>query len=166
MPSVVASLRAVREEERSLALGLQSIILRCVGSIPGPILFGVFMDKACSLWEQTCGKSLSLSPPIIFFRSQRNEVPVCCMTTTRWLCPWYNKYGFPFKETIAQTLTYISGWDISHGQDHLNPLLHPRLLLQSPQQYHRLQPASERGRPWKRSATWAPASDKRCLRQW
>jgi len=54
MPSVVASLRAVREEERSLALGLQSIILRVVGSIPGPILFGVFMDKACSLWEQTC----------------------------------------------------------------------------------------------------------------
>ena len=61
MPSVVASLRAVREEERSLALGLQSIILRVVGSIPGPILFGVFMDKACSLWEQTCGNCSVLS---------------------------------------------------------------------------------------------------------
>ena len=64
MPSVVASLRAVREEERSLALGLQSIILRVVGSIPGPILFGVFMDKACSLWEQTCGNCCLISKDI------------------------------------------------------------------------------------------------------
>ena len=160
-------MRAVREEERSLALGLQSIILRCVGSIPGPILFGVFMDKACSLWEQTCGRSLSLSPPIIFFCSQRNEVPVCCMTTTRWLCRWYNKYRFPFKETVQKlTCLQISGGDISHGQDHLNLLLHPRLLLQSSQQHHRLQPASQRGRPWERSAPGAPTSDKRCLRQW
>jgi len=57
MPSVVASLRAVRPEERSLALGVQSIILRVFGTIPGPILFGAFMDKACTLWEQEeCGE--------------------------------------------------------------------------------------------------------------
>ena len=96
------------------------------------VKLGIFMDKACSLWEQTCGRSLSLSPPIIFFCSQRNEVPVCCMTTTRWLCRWYNKYRFSFKETVQKlTCLQISGGDISHGQDHLNPLLHPRLLLQS-----------------------------------
>lgn len=54
MPSVVASLRCVQEHEKSLGLGLQSIILRLIGSIPGPVLFGSFLDKACILWEPTC----------------------------------------------------------------------------------------------------------------
>ena len=93
MPSVVASLRAVREEERSLALGLQSIILRVVGSIPGPILFGVFMDKACSLWEQTCGNCCSFSkniferylhPPLLVLLSLSSE--------ERGSCLLYNNY--------------------------------------------------------------------------
>jgi len=54
MPSVVASLRCVRKDEKSLGLGLQSIILRLIGSIPGPVLFGSFLDRACILWEPTC----------------------------------------------------------------------------------------------------------------
>jgi len=54
MPSVVASLRCVRKEEKSLGLGLQSIILRLIGSIPGPVLFGSFLDRACILWEPSC----------------------------------------------------------------------------------------------------------------
>jgi hypothetical protein len=52
--------RAVRPEERSLALGLQSIILRLIGSIPGPILFGFVVDKVCLLWEPACGESVLL----------------------------------------------------------------------------------------------------------
>jgi len=54
MPSVVASLRCVQDHEKSLGLGLQSIILRLIGSIPGPVLFGYFLDKACILWEPNC----------------------------------------------------------------------------------------------------------------
>ena len=47
MPSTVASLRCVLPAERSLGLGLQTIISRLVGSIPGPVLFGSFIDAAC-----------------------------------------------------------------------------------------------------------------------
>merc|ERR1719260_243547 len=54
MPSVVVSLRCARKEEKSLGLGLQSIILRLIGSIPGPVLFGTFLDRACILWEPSC----------------------------------------------------------------------------------------------------------------
>jgi hypothetical protein len=46
----------VRPEERSLALGIQSIIIRLVGSIPGPVLFGFVVDKVCLLWEPGCGE--------------------------------------------------------------------------------------------------------------
>lgn len=54
MPSVVASLRCVKKDEKALGLGLQSIILRLIGSIPGPVLFGSFLDMACILWEPSC----------------------------------------------------------------------------------------------------------------
>ena len=94
MPSVVASLRAVHEEERSLALGLQSIILRVVGSIPGPILFGVFMDKACSLWEQTCGNCslLSLHSYKILFSLLLFSVLLSYSTEERGSCLLYDNY--------------------------------------------------------------------------
>jgi len=54
-PAVVASLRCVHEHEKSLGLGLNSIISKLVGSIPGPVLFGYFLDRSCILWEPTCG---------------------------------------------------------------------------------------------------------------
>ena len=25
-----------------------------LGSMPGPVLFGIFIDKSCDLWEKTC----------------------------------------------------------------------------------------------------------------
>jgi hypothetical protein len=53
--------RAVRPEERSLALGIQSIIIRLVGSIPGPVLFGFVVDKVCLLWEPGCGEFSSFA---------------------------------------------------------------------------------------------------------
>eukprot|EP00092_Neocalanus_flemingeri_P093922 GFUD01119394.1.p1 GENE.GFUD01119394.1~~GFUD01119394.1.p1 ORF type:complete len:688 (+),score=130.10 GFUD01119394.1:137-2200(+) len=54
MSSTIASLRCVDEHEKSLGLGLQSNIMKLVGGIPGPVLFGHFLDKACILWEPTC----------------------------------------------------------------------------------------------------------------
>ena len=56
MPSTMATLRCVREHERSFALGLQTIIIRLLGSIPGPVLFGFFIDRTCLLWDNSsCG---------------------------------------------------------------------------------------------------------------
>ena len=58
MPSTMATLRSVREHERSMALGLQSVVIRLIGSIPGPVLFGYFIDRTCILWDKSCGKIL------------------------------------------------------------------------------------------------------------
>ncbi|RXG73850.1 Solute carrier organic anion transporter family member 4A1 [Armadillidium vulgare] len=44
----------VPDTHRSLALGLQGIQIRIFGTIPGPILFGLVLDNACSLWQTTC----------------------------------------------------------------------------------------------------------------
>ena len=48
--------RTVADEQRSLALAVQSVIFRIFGSIPGPILFGVLVDSGCVYWQTECGR--------------------------------------------------------------------------------------------------------------
>ena len=48
--------RCVADEQRSLALGLQSLVFRAFGSIPGPIVFGVIFDSACIYWKYECSR--------------------------------------------------------------------------------------------------------------
>jgi len=53
-PSVSASFLAVQENEKALSYGVLSITFRLVGSIPGPVVFGTFLDRSCLQWESTC----------------------------------------------------------------------------------------------------------------
>ena len=52
LPNTSATLRSVHMENRSMAVGLQTMIARVFGSIPGPILFGHFIDNTCKLWRR------------------------------------------------------------------------------------------------------------------
>ncbi|KAJ8020668.1 Solute carrier organic anion transporter family member 4A1 [Holothuria leucospilota] len=54
VPSVTAILSVVDESQRSLSLGLQSLFYRCLGTVPGPIIFGKLIDSACMIWEYEC----------------------------------------------------------------------------------------------------------------
>uniref|UniRef100_A0A8D0C2Z1 Solute carrier organic anion transporter family member n=1 Tax=Salvator merianae TaxID=96440 RepID=A0A8D0C2Z1_SALMN len=55
-PTTVAILRCVPDRNRSFALGVQMLFLRIMGTIPGPILFGVAIDSTCTLWDiDNCG---------------------------------------------------------------------------------------------------------------
>ena len=53
---VLSSPRCVAENQRTLALGIQSCIFRLIGTIPGPILFGVVFDSSCLFWQEDCGR--------------------------------------------------------------------------------------------------------------
>eukprot|EP00794_Sanderia_malayensis_P012244 gene12244-13505_t len=56
VPLINATFRVVPESQSSFALGFQQIFVRFLGFIPGPILFGRFVDKACILWQKDqCG---------------------------------------------------------------------------------------------------------------
>lgn len=46
--------RCVPEKQRSFGVSIQSIIVRCLGSIPGPILFGTVIDETCLFWKTSC----------------------------------------------------------------------------------------------------------------
>ncbi|XP_054749768.2 solute carrier organic anion transporter family member 4C1-like isoform X1 [Lytechinus pictus] len=54
VPATNVTLRCVPESQRPMALGVQSMIVRCLGSIPGPILFGIIIDSTCLQWQETC----------------------------------------------------------------------------------------------------------------
>ncbi|KAH0628111.1 hypothetical protein JD844_008854 [Phrynosoma platyrhinos] len=55
-PTTVAILRCVPERTRAFAMGVHMLFLRIVGTIPGPILFGVAIDHTCTLWSvDKCG---------------------------------------------------------------------------------------------------------------
>ena len=48
--------RCVAEEQRTLALGAQSVAFRAFGSIPGPLLFGAIFDSTCIYWQYECSR--------------------------------------------------------------------------------------------------------------
>ncbi|XP_072453473.1 solute carrier organic anion transporter family member 4C1-like [Notamacropus eugenii] len=55
-PVTVAILRCVNDCQRSLALGVQFVLVRLLGTIPGPIVFGFAIDSSCTLWDiNQCG---------------------------------------------------------------------------------------------------------------
>ncbi|XP_003480930.1 solute carrier organic anion transporter family member 4C1 [Sus scrofa] len=55
-PITVSILRCVNQNQRSLALGIQCMLLRILGTIPGPIIFGIAIDSTCVLWDiNKCG---------------------------------------------------------------------------------------------------------------
>lgn len=35
---------------------MQSVLWRAVGSIPGPLLYGVIFDTSCIYWQEECGR--------------------------------------------------------------------------------------------------------------
>ncbi|KAB0404614.1 hypothetical protein E2I00_017061, partial [Balaenoptera physalus] len=51
-----AGVGCVCDRQRSFALGIQWIVVRTLGGIPGPIAFGWVIDKACLLWQNQCGQ--------------------------------------------------------------------------------------------------------------
>ncbi|XP_048265736.1 solute carrier organic anion transporter family member 4A1 isoform X1 [Bombus affinis] len=54
MPALSATLRVVRDDQRSFALGIQWIKVRILGTIPAPMVFGALIDDTCILWNGTC----------------------------------------------------------------------------------------------------------------
>nr|XP_006811917.1 PREDICTED: solute carrier organic anion transporter family member 4C1-like [Saccoglossus kowalevskii] len=54
-PSTILTMRCVPDQQRSHALGISSIITRCLGAVPGPILIGAAIDSSCLVWQEVCG---------------------------------------------------------------------------------------------------------------
>lgn len=49
--------RCVHSEQRSFALGIQWIVVRVLGTIPAPMIFGSLIDDSCILWQESCNEA-------------------------------------------------------------------------------------------------------------
>jgi len=54
-PASVVTLKSIPRVEKSVGQGMQQIIVRLLGAIPGPIVFGIVIDDSCALREERCG---------------------------------------------------------------------------------------------------------------
>jgi len=57
IPSLTATLRCVDPSVRSLALGIQWLLIRLLGTIPGPVAMGKLFDNSCQQWREGCDGS-------------------------------------------------------------------------------------------------------------
>ncbi|XP_076008406.1 solute carrier organic anion transporter family, member 1D1 [Genypterus blacodes] len=55
-PGYIVLLRSIQHDLKSLALGMQTLIVRTLGGIPPPIYFGALIDRTCLKWgTKQCG---------------------------------------------------------------------------------------------------------------
>ncbi|XP_061188346.1 solute carrier organic anion transporter family member 4A1-like [Saccostrea echinata] len=54
-PTQTATLRCVSVKQRTLAIGVQWLVLRLLGTTPGPLILGTIIDSACQVWQNVCG---------------------------------------------------------------------------------------------------------------
>lgn len=81
VPGVDLSIRCFPQNLRSLAVGVQWIVIRTLGTIPGPIIFGAMIDQTCMVPE--CSKQLDPEHPCL-----------TCRTTEA--CPLYENNELSF----------------------------------------------------------------------
>ncbi|XP_051953612.1 solute carrier organic anion transporter family member 3A1-like [Xyrauchen texanus] len=55
-PSVIILIRTVSPELKSYALGVLFLLLRLLGFIPPPLIFGAGIDSTCLFWSTECGE--------------------------------------------------------------------------------------------------------------
>lgn len=55
-PSVIILIRTVSPEIKSYALGVLFLLLRLLGFIPPPLIFGAGIDSTCLFWSTECGE--------------------------------------------------------------------------------------------------------------
>ncbi|XP_023841251.1 solute carrier organic anion transporter family member 3A1-like [Salvelinus sp. IW2-2015] len=100
-PSVIILIRTVSPELKSYALGVLFLLLRLLGFIPPPLIFGAGIDSTCLFWSTECGdKGACLLYDNIAYRhlyvslAIGLKVTAFILYTTTWYClrKNYKKY--------------------------------------------------------------------------
>ncbi|CAH2225885.1 solute carrier organic anion transporter family member 2B1, partial [Pelobates cultripes] len=58
-PSFMLALRNVNPADKSLAIGIQFMLLRILAWLPGPVMLGSVIDSTCIVWGKKCGAKAS-----------------------------------------------------------------------------------------------------------
>ncbi|KAM9125441.1 solute carrier organic anion transporter family member 3A1 isoform 2-T2 [Pangshura tecta] len=119
-PSVIILIRTVSPELKSYALGVLFLLLRLLGFIPPPLIFGAGIDSTCLFWSTFCGEQgACVLYDNVVYRYLYVSIAIALKSfafilyTTTWQClrKNYKRYiknhegGLSTSEFFASTLT-------------------------------------------------------------
>ncbi|KAF6273374.1 solute carrier organic anion transporter family member 3A1 [Rhinolophus ferrumequinum] len=119
-PSVIILIRTVSPELKSYALGVLFLLLRLLGFIPPPLIFGAGIDSTCLSWSTFCGEQgACVLYDNVAYRHLYVSIAIALKSfafvlyTTTWQClrKNYKRYiknhegGLSTSEFFASTLT-------------------------------------------------------------
>lgn len=123
-PSVIILIRTVSPELKSYALGVLFLLLRLLGFIPPPLIFGAGIDSTCLFWSSECGtkgacvlydnvryRHLYVSLAIVL------KVIAFLLYTTTWQCLRIN-----YKKYIKSCEAYVTSTEIFSSDVNLDSL--------------------------------------------
>ncbi|XP_076060556.1 solute carrier organic anion transporter family member 4A1-like isoform X2 [Oratosquilla oratoria] len=125
IPTLQSTLRCVPATHRSFALGLQWIVVRLLGTIPGPILFGALIDNTCMLWQENCGKKGSCRTYDNFYMSRYMmsiSIVAKTLSTILFFTSWWF-YVPPQEQASEEAEGVVSPEHAKEFQGHDNPAL-------------------------------------------
>ncbi|XP_007906532.1 solute carrier organic anion transporter family member 3A1 isoform X1 [Callorhinchus milii] len=136
-PAIMILIRAVNPELKSYALGVLFLLLRLLGFIPPPLIFGAGIDSTCLFWTTICGEQgACMIYDNVVYRYLYVSIAIALKTfafvlyTTTWQCLRRNRGKYivneernlqpmTASELFASTLTLDTvGRDSSQPQTH------------------------------------------------
>ncbi|XP_029910209.1 solute carrier organic anion transporter family member 3A1 [Myripristis murdjan] len=120
-PSVIILIRTVSPELKSYALGVLFLLLRLLGFIPPPLIFGAGIDSTCLFWSSECGdKGACLLYDNVAYRHLYVSLAIILkgiaflLYTTTWYCLRrnYKKYIKSHEGHLTPTEFYPSLTDM------------------------------------------------------
>lgn len=117
-PSVIILIRTVSPELKSYALGVLFLLLRLIGFIPPPLIFGAGIDSTCLFWSTECGdKGACLLYDNVAYRHLYVSLAIILkgiaflLYTTTWYCLRrnYKKYIKSHEGHLSPTELFPTG---------------------------------------------------------
>ncbi|KAI5619392.1 solute carrier organic anion transporter family member 3A1, partial [Silurus asotus] len=123
-PSVIILIRTVSPELKSYALGVLFLLLRLLGFIPPPLIFGVGIDSTCLFWSSECNtKGACVLYDNVAYRHLYVSLAIVLkiiaflLYTTTWQCLRCN-----YKKYIKNTEGYVTSTEIFASDINLDSL--------------------------------------------
>eukprot|EP00116_Pleurobrachia_bachei_P009134 sb/3469396/ len=77
-------MRSVSPEHLAMAYGIRNLLFRTVGTIPGPVAFGIIIDTACAVWQRGCDGSFGSCWEHDTTKDGEEIVKKCCFVQTQF----------------------------------------------------------------------------------
>ncbi|OQR66395.1 solute carrier organic anion transporter family member 4A1-like [Tropilaelaps mercedesae] len=116
-PSLLAMMKSVPEDSKTLALGINYVSLRLFGTIPGPLLFGKVVDASCVLFKQKpCDGSGATGNCVIYENSRLATNVFNLMIIVKTFALAFFVLACLFSKSLSQT---------APSADHITPVKMP-----------------------------------------